>query len=136
MEWWTIEVCDAPGAAASAWQSSYDEKLVEAALTHRAQQWAWVTRPWGVVLELAFLDEADWLRFRGTPVVRAALDAVPEHALLIYPGRGGGSGARVPRRPRPAPLSGAAALPDPSPQLDSDPEHWLGPQQGRLAATA
>jgi hypothetical protein len=32
--------------------------------------------------------------------------------LLIYPGRGGGAGAREPRRPKPAPTSGAVSLPE------------------------
>jgi hypothetical protein len=46
-------------------------------------------------------------RYRTLPVVRAALDAVPDHAhgLLVYRGRGGGSGALVPRRPRPRPAA-------------------------------
>jgi len=48
---------------------------------------------------------------------RAALDAVPDRAqgLLIYRGRGGGSGALVPRHPRPLPIADAAALPEPAP---------------------
>ncbi len=132
MLWWTIEVLDAGRSSASAWRTSYGEGLVEAAVTHRVQEWAWVVRPWGVVLELAFPDEADWLRFRATPVVAAALDAVPDAAsgLLVYAGRGGGSGAGVPRRPRPAPLSGGAALPEPEP-LPSPAEPHAGPQSAR-----
>jgi hypothetical protein len=65
-------------------------------------------------------------RYRTLPVVRAALDAVPDraHGLLVYRGRGGGSGALVPRRPRPRPAAGAAALPEPAPddhlRLSSD----------------
>lgn len=136
MEWWTLEVIDAPDSAASSWQTAYSEQLVEAAVTHGVQEWAWVTRPWGVILEVSFLDESDWLRFRGTPVVAAALDAVPDpvHGLLVYQGRGGGSGAAVPRRPHPAPLSGGAALPEPA--SDEQPEPWLGRQHARLPVPA
>jgi hypothetical protein len=59
-------------------------------------------------------------------VVRPALDAVPDrtHGRLIY--RGGGEGALVPRRPRPAPVVAAAPLPGPEPhefvRLGADPE--------------
>jgi len=44
------------------------------------------------------------------PAVRAALDGVPDpvNGLLVYKGRGGAAGPRVPRKPKPAP--GAAAL--------------------------
>jgi hypothetical protein len=65
-----------------------------------------------VVLEVSFAEEADWLRFRGLPAVRAALDGVPDpvNGLLVYRGRGGSSGSRSPRRPRPAPTAGAMAL--------------------------
>src|SRR6516225_4718728 len=44
------------------------------------------------------------------PSVRAALDGVPDpvNGLLVYKGRGGAAGPRVPRKPKPAP--GAAAL--------------------------
>jgi hypothetical protein len=60
--------------------------------------------------------------FRALPVVRAALDAVPDtvNGLLIYRGRGGGAGAREPRRPKPAPSSAAVLLPGPAdePYLD------------------
>jgi hypothetical protein len=68
-----------------------------------------------VVLEVEFTDEEQRDRFRGLPAVRAALDAVPDpaHGLLVYPGRGGGSGSRIPRWPRPIPSAGAGALPEP-----------------------
>lgn len=134
VQWWTLEVIDAPGLPATGWQASYGERLVEVAVTHGVQQWTWVLRPWGVILELAFPDEADWLRFRSTPAVAAALDAVPDpvSGLLIYPGPGGGSAAGVRRGPRPAPMRGGAALPEPDPEPEQ-PERWLGPQEaGRL----
>jgi len=35
------------------------------------------------------------------------------NGLLRYPGRGGSSPALVPRRPKPAPVAAAAALPEP-----------------------
>jgi len=63
MQVWTIEVADAaPVASAGSWRRAHGEWLVEAALTHGAQEWTWVVRPWGVLLELSFDDEADWLR--------------------------------------------------------------------------
>ena len=65
------------------------------------------------MFEVLFDTEEQWEAFRGLPVVRAALDAVPDpvNGLLIYRGRGGGAGAREPRRPKPAPSSAAVALP-------------------------
>ena len=75
-------------------------------------------RPWGVVLELCFPEYqavGGWEAFRDAPLVKAALDAVPDpvNGLLMYPGRGGSSGARKPRKPKPAPSAAAAALPEP-----------------------
>ena len=74
------------------------------------------------MFEVLFGTEEQWEAFRSLPVVRAALDAVPDpvNGLLIYRGRGGGAGAREPRRPKPAPSSGAVSLPGPSdePYLD------------------
>jgi hypothetical protein len=54
--------------------------------------------------------------FRGLRVVRATLDAAPDpvNGLLIYRGRGGGAGAREPRRPKPAPSSADVSLPGPA----------------------
>ena len=118
MDFWTIEVADGQVLSAARWRESHGERLIEAALTHGAQEWAWVIRSWGVLLEVAFEDETDWLRFRATPAVRAALDAVPDpvNGLLVYSGRGGSSGAPV--RPHPCrPLgAGAATLPLPEPE--------------------
>jgi hypothetical protein len=38
--------------------------------------------------------------------------------VLVYPHRGGGSGIRQPRRPRPVRDSGSAELPAPDPDAD------------------
>jgi hypothetical protein len=116
-EWLTVEVVDGEFPA-SRWRRSYEDALVEAALTHGADSWTWHVTRWGLVLELLFSTDEQLERFRGLPVIRAALDAVPDraHGLIIYRGRGGGAGASVPRRPRPRPLADAAALPDPDPE--------------------
>ncbi|MDQ2739727.1 MAG: hypothetical protein M3Y35_14160 [Actinomycetota bacterium] len=98
MQVWTIEVADAaPVASAGSWRRAHGAWLVEAALTHGAKDWTWVVRPWGVLVELSFDDEADWLRFRATPAVQAALDAAPDpvNGIWVYSGRGGSSAARV-----------------------------------------
>jgi len=102
-------------------------------VTHGAKEWTWVVRDWGVLLEILFSDETEWLRFRGTPAVRAALDAAPDpiNGRWIYSGRGGSSAAMVPRRPRPVRGSDGAPTPLPEPM----PEMWqhpLGLRQGRL----
>jgi hypothetical protein len=125
-EWLTIEVFDGE-VPASGWRRAYDDALIEAAVTNGASYWEWHLTPWGVVLELAFDSDQQLERFRALPVVRAALDAVPDRVsgLLVYRGRGGGSSALVPRHPRPRPVADAAALPEPEPdryvRLDSDP---------------
>ena len=115
-EWLTVEVVDGE-VPASGWRRSFDDALIEAALTQGASYWEWHLTPWGVVLELAFETDEQLERYRSLPVVRAALDAVPDRAqgLLIYRGRGGGSGALVPRHRRPRPVADAAALPEPAP---------------------
>ena len=126
-EWLTVEVFDGD-VPASGWRRAHDDALIEAAVTNGASYWEWHLTPWGVVLELDFDREEQLERYRALPVVRAALDAVPDrvHGLLVYRGRGGGSGALVPRRPRPHPAAGAAALPEPTPdqhvRLTSDPD--------------
>jgi len=130
VQWWTIEVLDAPGEPGTTWQAAYSDRLVEVALMHGVLEWTWVVRPWGVIVQLAFPDESDWLRFRATPSVAAALDAVPDpvSGLLVYPGLGGGSGAGVRRGPRPSPLRDGAAAPLPNPVPESA-EPWLGPRE-------
>jgi hypothetical protein len=115
-QWWSIEVFHGDFRA-SRWQQAYSSALIESAISHGAIDWSWAEHPYGVVFEVQFRDEAQWEAFRWLPVVRAALDAVPDpvNGLLIYQGRGGGAGAAAPRRPRPAAGAGAAELPEPAP---------------------
>jgi hypothetical protein len=112
--WLTVEVLDAD-TPASGWLRSWHDSLAETAVSSGAVYWDDHEHQWGVVLEFAFDDEAARDRFRQHPAVRAALDAVPDvvNGVLVYPHRGGGSGSRVPRRPRPVLGSGAVALPEP-----------------------
>jgi hypothetical protein len=130
-EWLTVEVFDGD-VPASGWRRAYENALIEAALTNGASFWDWHTTRWGVVLELVFDSDERLERYRSLPVIRAALDAVPDrvHGLLVYRGRGGGAGALVPRRPRPAPVAGAAALPDP----ERDETVRLGTDPGGVTA--
>ena len=67
------------------------------------------------MFEVSFDEEEAWDGFTTLPVVRAALDAVPDPltGLIVYRGRGGSSGAPYPRKPRPLIGSGSAALPLP-----------------------
>jgi hypothetical protein len=113
-EWWSIEVFHGEFRA-SRWQDSYSSSLIEAAISHGAVEWSWIQHPHGVVFEVCFADDERWEAFRSLPVVRAALDAVPDpvNGLLIYRGRGGGSGSPSPRHPRPAAGAGAVELPEP-----------------------
>jgi hypothetical protein len=112
--WLSIEVFDGEHSA-SQWRISYGDMLTEAALTNGAEQWVWHEHRWGVVLEIEFDSDEKRDAFRRLPVVTAALDAVPDpvRGLLVYPGRGGGAGSRLPRKPRPLPMSGAGAVPVP-----------------------
>ncbi|MFL6116190.1 MAG: hypothetical protein ACJ786_33270 [Catenulispora sp.] len=120
-DWWSIEVADGEFSAAfsaASWKDSHGKDLIRTALEYGVEDWAWVERPWGVVLELCFPEFSTiggWAAFRDAALVKAALDAVPDpvNGLLMYPGRGGSSGARKPRRPKPAPTAAAAALPEP-----------------------
>lgn len=117
MHWLTVEVFDADEAWASSWARSWQDRLVETALAGGAIFWDEHEHQWGVVLEFTFADEEARDRFRRHPAVTAALDAAPDpvNGTLVYPHRGGGSGCRVPRRPRPRLDAGAAALPEPAP---------------------
>jgi hypothetical protein len=120
-EWWSIEVLHGDFSAFR-WQDAHDSELIEAALTNGALDGSWHAGHWGVAFEVCFATEAEWEAFRALPIVRAALDAVPDpvNGLLIYRGRGGTSASGKPRRPRPAPSASAMALPapDPEPLLD------------------
>ena len=113
-EWWSIEVLHGE-LSAFQWQQAHDSELIEAALTNGALDGTWHADKWGVAFEVCFKTSEDWEAFRNLPIVRAALDAVPDpvNGLLIYRGRGGTSAAGRPRRPRPAPSASAMALPEP-----------------------
>jgi hypothetical protein len=113
-EWWSIEVLHGEFSAFQ-WQQACDSELIEAALTNGALDGTWHADQWGVAFEVCFRTSEDWEAFRDLPIVRAALDAVPDpvNGLLIYRGRGGTSAAGRPRRPRPAPGASAMALTEP-----------------------
>jgi hypothetical protein len=130
MEWWSIEVVNGRPSAAR-WKDAHGEALVEAALTNGAVDWAWHEHPWGVVFEVAFGDEWRWEFFYALPAVQAALDAAPDpvKGLLVHRGRGGSSGTRLPRRPRPLAGAGAVELPEPDPdpiEEDAFQPSWIG----------
>ncbi len=112
--WYSIEVFDG-ATSASVWAEAYRDALMETAVTSGASDWSWHRHTWGVVFEVAFADEQAWEDYANLPVVRAALDAVPDPltGLIVYRGRGGSSGSPFPRKPRPLVGSGSAALPLP-----------------------
>jgi hypothetical protein len=114
-EWWSIEVFDSQIQAALRWQDSYRTQIVEAAITSGAVDWTWVTHRTGIVFEVSFEDEAKWDSFRALPAVQAALDAAPDpvYGVIVYRGRGGASGSRQPKRPKPSAGAGALELPEP-----------------------
>jgi hypothetical protein len=114
-EWWSIEVFDAAAQPARRWKDAYQDALTEAAVTHGATYWEWHEHRHGVVLEVLFDSDDQWEAFRALPAVRAALDNAPDpvNGLIIYRGRGGGAGARKPRKPGPAPIASAVELPEP-----------------------
>ncbi|GLW34574.1 hypothetical protein [Actinoplanes regularis] len=120
LHWWSIEVLDGPRLSAARWQDSHGNALVEAAVTHGAYDWQWHRHTWGVLFEIAFRAEDRFAGFRDLPAVRAALDAVPDpvNGLMIYPGRGGGSGRVRPRRPLPKTGAGAAPIPVEPPRVE------------------
>jgi hypothetical protein len=132
-EWWSIEVLHGEFSAFQ-WQDAYDSELIEAALTNGALDGSWHADRWGVAFEVCFETAAEWEAFRSLPVVRAALDAVPDpvSGLLIYRGRGGSSAAGKPRRPRPAPSAGTMALPEPDYEQFLDVT-GIGPSELMLA---
>jgi hypothetical protein len=114
-EWWSIEVFHAD-LSARQWKSSYENALIEAAVSHGALNWGWHEHRTGVVLELEFAGYEGWERFRSLPTVQAALDAAPDpvNGLIVYRGRGGTSGSRWPRRRGPKPSADAVARPEPA----------------------
>ena len=104
-EWWSIEVFHGDKLPASRWKDAYEDELTEAAVTNGALYWEWHEFQHGVIFEVCFRDEEQWDAFLMLPSVRAALDGVPDpvNGLLVYKGRGGAAGPRVPRKPKPAP---------------------------------
>lgn len=129
-QWFSIEVLDG-SYPAGLWSGSHGDALTESALGFGALDWSWHAHSWGVVFEIRFEDEAAWDRWRESPTVVAALDAVPDpvSGLIVYRGRGGSSGRAEPRRPRPLLGSGAAALPLPM-------NDWLVPAEDELRLPA
>lgn len=113
-EWFSIEVFDG-WFSARLWQESHGDAIIAAANGEGLTDWCWYQFDWGVVLELELPDEFAWERVRSSPAVGSALDAVPDpvRGLLLHRGRGGSSGSRRPRRPRPFAGAGAVALPEP-----------------------
>jgi hypothetical protein len=116
--WWSVEISGSEFDI-STWIGARGRDVIRTALEHGARDWEWVSGHWGVVLEFCFADpaaaEGGWTVFIDNPLVKAALDAVPDPVggLFFYPGRGGASPAVVPRRPRPAPAAATATLPEP-----------------------
>lgn len=92
-QWRSIEVMHGE-VSAFRWQEQYDSALTEAALTNGIRDGAWHADRLGVVFEVLFDTEEQWQAFLGLPVVKAALDDVPDPAngLLIYRGRGDRAG--------------------------------------------
>jgi hypothetical protein len=115
-EWWSIEVFSGDKLPASGWRYAYEDELTEAAITHGALYYEWFDTQYGVVFEVLFPGDAEWDAFRALPVVRAALDGVPDpvNGLLIYRGRGGAAGSTKPRKPKPAPGATALELEEPA----------------------
>jgi hypothetical protein len=113
-EWWSIEILDGEFSAGR-WRDAHGSDLIESALTNGAVNWDWHQHDWGIVFEVCFADEDQWHSFRGLPLVRAALDAVPDrvNGLLIYRGRGGSAGTPSRRPKRPSAGAGALELPEP-----------------------
>ncbi|MDQ3106576.1 MAG: hypothetical protein M3Q68_02070 [Actinomycetota bacterium] len=122
--WMSIEVFDGTFSASS-WSEAWGDRLVENAIVSGALDWNWHRSSFGVIFEVAFADEDAWDRYKSSLGVQIALDAVPDPVggLIVYKGRGGNSGTRKPRKPRPLIGSGAASLPLP---LD---EEWFLFQQ-------
>jgi hypothetical protein len=114
--WFSIEVTDGHGSA-RLWAEAHGDALVKAGLGEGALDWSWEHLPWGSVLELEFLDEDDFERFRDLASVEAALEAAPGR-VFVDRGRGGSAGTRWPRRNHPFAGAGAVALPLPDDEQD------------------
>jgi hypothetical protein len=119
--WMSIEIFDGATSSAGSWQEAWGDALVENAIVSGATDWNWHRGSFGVIFEVAFDDEEAWDAYRASLGVEVALSAVPDpvRGLIVYKGRGGSSGTRKPRKPRPLIGSGAATLPLP---LD---EEWF-----------
>jgi len=113
-EWFSIEVLDG-SFAARLWAEAHGDALIWRAQEHGATDWSWHHHTWGVVLEVELPDESVWEQFLASAPVQAVLEAVPSptFGLITYRGRGGSSGARQPRKPKPVAGAGAVALPLP-----------------------
>jgi hypothetical protein len=113
-EWWSIEILHGEFSA-DRWRDAHGSDLIESALTNGAVNWNWHQHDWGIVFEVCLADEDQWQAFRDLPLVRAALDAVPDrvNGLLIYRGRGGSAGTPSRRPKRPSAGAGALELPEP-----------------------
>jgi hypothetical protein len=114
-EWWSIEVFSGDRLPASSWRYAYEDEITEAAITHGAMYYEWHDTEYGVIFEVLFREDREMESFCELPAVRAALDGVPDpvNGLLIYRGRGGTSGGRKPRKPKPAPDAAALELEEP-----------------------
>lgn len=127
MEWLTLEVFDADSAA-WAWRDRHADDLVTVAISTGASYWEWHQHPYGVALEVCWPHESGLEAFRHSPIVVAALERAPDRlsGVLIYKGRGGGSGASVRRPKRPPMGAGALALPEPDDSMpDAQPVELL-----------
>ena len=107
-EWWSIEVFDAAELPARRWKDSYQDELIEAAITHGAIYWEWHEHRYGVVFEVLFDSDEQWEAFRALPAVRSALDGVPDpvNGLIVY--RAGAAGPGRGSRASPSPRRGRA----------------------------
>lgn len=121
-QWWSIEVFHGEKLPASIWRDAYEDALTEAAVTNGALYWEWHEYRYGVIFEVCFSTDEQWEAFRDLPSVRGALDAAPDpvNGLLIYRGRGGASGPRKPRKPKPAPSAAALELEEPAQERHVD----------------
>src|SRR4051812_40648618 len=100
MEWLTVEVFD-EASAAWLWRDQYGDVLVPPPAPAGARYWEWHEHRYGVAFEAAFLSDAALRAFRDAIAVRFALEHAPDPAgVLVYRGRGGGSGSLVLRRPQ------------------------------------